>query len=351
MMRALALTDWWKLRVVTVDDPEPGAAEVSIEVIATGICGSDIHGFTGENGRRQHGQIMGHETVGRIVEVGSEVDETALPVGTLVTVNPVLACGECEQCEAGRDQACPNKTVMGVTPSIVSAFAERIIVPARNAVPLPSTMPVEYGALVEPLAVGYHALRRGSCAPGEPVLIIGGGPIGQACALAALRIGASPVIVSEPDSHRRELLARLGAQVVDPMSDDDFDATVIRAAGRRPELVVDAVGNTVTLRSAASIAAYGARIVLVGMGQKNVDLSAFEVSTKERTLIGSFCYTAEEFRDTAAWVGTAPEELAELVDARVGLDGAEECFTSLAQGTNPASKVLVFLQEDLIPAP
>lgn len=341
-MRALVLTDWWTLEVREVPDPRVGPGDVLLEVLATGICGSDVHGFTGDTGRRVPGQIMGHETVGRIAAIGAEVyAEPGLVVGGLATVNPVLACGTCRQCLRGREQACATRQVIGVDPTITSAFAERMVVRAENVVPLPADMPVEYGALVEPLAVGYHALRRGDCRDGDTVLVLGGGPIGQACILAAGRLGAQSVLVSEPDAHRRRLCEQLGAASCTP---DEVADAIDAQFGGGPGLVVDAVGVAATLQTAFAVAPLGATVVLVGMGEPTLELSAFEVSTKERSLVGSFCYSAEEFRATAEWVGGAPAQLAALVEGRVGLDGAADEFSRLAKGTDSLSKVLVMPQ-------
>jgi len=340
-MRALVLDDFWKLSVGDIPEPEPGPADALVEIVATGICGSDLHGYTGENGRRVRGQVIGHETVGRVLAVGPEagVDYT---VGTPVAINPVLWCGECRQCAVGREQACPNKKVVGVTPELRSAFAERMAVPARNLVELPAGMPVEHGALVEPLAVGYHALVRGGCSPGEAVLVLGGGPIGQACALAARRLGADRVAVSEPAPHRRELNARLGAAVVDPSATDDLPAAVRAALDGEPTLVVDAVGSPETLAAAFACAPIGATVVLVGMAAPTLDVAAYEISTKERSVVGSFCYSAAEFRDTAQWAATVPDALDALIEGRTDLDGGPASFEALARGTAQASKILVF---------
>lgn len=341
-MQALVLSDFWSLSVDEVPEPEPGPADVLVEVVATGICGSDIHGYTGENGRRVRGQVMGHETVGRVLAVGPEAGAD-LAVGDAVTVNPVLSCGRCRQCTAGREQACPHKTVIGVTPELQSAFAERMAVPARNVVPLPAGMPIEHGALVEPLAVGYHALVRGGCGADDAVLVIGGGPIGQACLLAAQRMGAERVVVSEPSPHRRELNARLGAAVVDPGT-EDVPAAVRAALGGEPTLVVDAVGSSRTLATAFACAPIDATVVLVGMGAPALDVAAYEISTKERSVVGSFCYSAAEFRDTAQWAATVPDALATLIEGRTDLAGGPASFEGLARGTDPASKVLIFPQ-------
>jgi threonine dehydrogenase-like Zn-dependent dehydrogenase len=348
-MRALVLADFWNLTVDEVPEPEPAPGDLLIEVVATGICGSDVHGYTGENGRRVRGQVMGHETVGRVLAVGPEVGAAAgegpvdaLAVGDVVAVNPVLWCGRCRQCAAGREQSCPDKRIIGVTPELRSAFAERMAVPARNAVQLPAGMPVEHGALVEPLAVGYHALVRGGCGAGDSVLVIGGGPIGQACALAARRTGAERVVVSEPAPHRRELNARLGAAVVDPSTAEDLPAAVHAALDGEPTLVVDAVGSPRTLATAFACAPIGTTVVLVGMAVPALDVAAYEISTKERSVVGSFCYSAAEFRDTARWAATAPDALNTLIEGRTDLDGGPASFEALARGTAQASKILVF---------
>lgn len=338
-MHALVYNGPWDLTVETVADPEVGPGEVLVRVEATGICGSDIHGFTGENGRRSPGQVMGHETVGRVERLGPGVDGP--PVGAPVTVNPVLGCGQCPACAAGAEQSCPQRRILGVTPELVSSFADLLAVPAGNVVALPESMPIELGALVEPLAVGYHAAGRGDCSADDRVLVLGGGPIGQACVLAARRLGAQQVVVSEPDAHRRELAASLGAVGVDP-TDGDLATTVEQALGARPSLVIDAVGTSRTLEDAFRCTGFGARVVLVGMGAPQVELRAYALSTEERTLIGSFCYSAQEFRDTAAWAAGAADELRPLIEGRVDMAGAPQAFSELGNGASPASKVLVY---------
>ncbi|WP_222618609.1 zinc-binding dehydrogenase [Nakamurella sp. PAMC28650] len=352
-VQALVLKKWWDLAVEVVPDPVMGSGDVLIDVLATGICGSDIHGFTGENGRRVPGQVMGHETVGRIAGVGADTGAFGLSIGDLVTVNPVIGCGVCDNCRSGQDQNCPDKVVIGVAASYSSAFAQQMAVPAANVVVLPASMPVAYGALVEPLAVGYHALRRGGCSESDRVLVVGGGPIGQACVLAAQRLGAAAVVVSEPDEHRRDLIGLLGAATVDPGGADasELPSRVAAALGGRPTIVVDAVGLGGTMETAFACAPLGAVIVLVGMGSVRLDLASYEISVKERSVVGSFCYDPEEFRQTAAWVGTSPPVLAHLIDQHVSMDSAATSFTALARGESRASKILVYPNVDTGPVP
>ena len=340
-MRALVLRDFYDIAVEERPDPVPGSGQAVVEVIATGICGSDFHGYSGENGRRHPGQVMGHETVGRIYELGPDAE--ALSVGQLVTVNPVMSCGECWACQSGQEQWCSRRVVLGVAPEIPAAFADRVAVPAANIVPLPEDMPEELGALVEPMAVGYHAVRRGQPRPEDRVLVIGGGPIGQACLLAARRLGVQALALSDVSPSRRDLCARLGAEVVDPSAGDLPEAVADRLGGPAT-LVVDAVGLSPTVADAMAASGLGSRIVLVGMGSPRLELSAYALSTEERALIGSFTYSAAEFADTAEWVGTVPDGIDALIDGRVGWEGAPQSFDDLARGRSTASKILVFPQ-------
>lgn len=344
-MRALVFRKPWDIGVEGRDDPTPGPGEVAVRIVATGICGSDIHGFTGENGRRHPGQIMGHETVGTVDALGDGLGGAAaeLPIGAVVTVNPLISCGDCPACEADAPQSCPQRRVIGVEPTYVSAFAEVMLAPVDNVVRLPDDMPVEYGALIEPLSVGRHAAGRGGCEAGDAVVVIGGGPIGQACALAASRLGARHVVVTEPNPSRRRLIEALGFTAVDP-TEQDLAQAALDAFEVPASLVLDTVGTSRSLADAVTCSSFGARIVLVGMNAPQVELAAYKFSTEERSLVGSFCYTPAEFVDTAAWVGGAPAELAALVDGRVDFDGAPAAFTSLARGELDASKVLVFPQ-------
>jgi threonine dehydrogenase-like Zn-dependent dehydrogenase len=340
-MRALVLRDYYDIAVEERPDPVAGPEHVVVEVIATGICGSDFHGYSGENGRRHPGQIMGHETVGRIRELGTDV--AGLTVGQLVTVNPVMSCHACSACLSGQEQWCSQRVVLGVAPEIPAAFADQVAVPAANIVPLPEEMPEELGALVEPMAVGYHAVRRAQPVANDRVLVIGGGPIGQACLLAARRLGVQALVLSDLSASRRELCARLGATVVDPGAGNLVDAVAAELGGPAT-LAVDAVGISQTVADALAASSLGSRIVMVGMGSPRLDLDAYALSTAERTLIGSFTYSAAEFAETAEWIGTVPEGIHALIDGRVGWEGAPQSFDDLARGRSTASKILVFPQ-------
>ena len=341
-MKALVLQEFGTMSVAELPDPVAQPGEVLIRVIATGICGSDIHGFTGENGRRTPGQVMGHESVGRIEALGKGSAGEGLQMGRLVTFNPVVVPESDLAAYAGREQHSPGKYVIGVRPDLVSAFAQLITVPVRNVVPLPDDLPVSYGALIEPLAVAVHAVRRVHAEPGQGVLVVGGGPIGQSVVLALLMAGVTDIVVSEVQPGRRALVEQLGATSVDPTTEPVADQ-LARILGRLADVTIDAVGTSRTLSDAVVSTAFGGSICLVGMGSPALELDAFRISTEERSIVGSFTYSAQDFADAATWIATAPAVAAQLVSREVPLDAAGDAFSALAAGDGTAGKVLVRL--------
>jgi len=316
--------------------------QVVIDVTATGICGSDVHGLSGTTGRRKVGQVMGHETAGVVVDVGPEVDPALL--GERVTINPVHSCGLCAACLAGQEQQCETGWVLGVRPDIDAAFANRVTVPASNIVILPPAMPTWHGALVEPLAVGYHAVRRGDTRATDRVLVIGGGPIGQAVVVGCRREGVEALVVTELDTGRSDIVRKLGAPVVLP---ERLDHAIDEYLNGAPTLVFDAVGSSETLRTAVKCSQRGARIVLVGMASPTQTLDSYDVSVCERAIIGTFCYSFEHFRSTVAWLAEHPDLPDLLVDRIASLDDGPDVFNALIAGTLHANKVLLSPLADL----
>lgn len=297
---------------------------------------------------------MGHETAAWVhtllagpaasTEAGTSASAAGgLRAGQLVAVNPVIGCGRCPRCRAGQAHVCVDRKVIGVNPEIPSGFAEYLAAPAANLVPLPGTMSGIAGALVEPLAVGYHAAVRGGCEPADRVLVIGGGPIGQACAIAARRLDAQ-VMVSEPNPGRRTLVSRLGfSAVIDPGPDS---AALTEAADGQVTLVLDAVGSSASLRASTRVSAPQGRIVLVGIQAPAVD----STPTPSAPLSASSSAVSPTRPRSSAvpppgWLAGHPE-LEQLVEARVGWSGVGEAFRSLAAGESAASKIVFVPGQD-----
>jgi len=264
--------------------PEPGPGEVRLRTAYVGICGSDLHGYTGESGRRVPGMVMGHEASGWVEAVGQGV--TTSVIGQAVTFNPAVACDG--SCGHNVDNHCTRLRVIGVTPDYQGAFADAIVVPADRVVPLDG-LSMEWGAAAEPMAVALQAVRRAGVRPGDSVLIIGGGMIGQCIALAARLEGAGWITVSEGIKFRRRLAMQAGFDAVTPEQ-----VTELLPVNR----AFDAVGVTATASLAIRSLVKGGTACFVGLGRPEVSIPLFDVVVPERIIVGTFAYTDAVFRQT-----------------------------------------------------
>lgn len=341
-MRALVLEDYGRMALQRIAEPVAGDGEVVIQVAYSGICGTDVHGYTGHNGRRRPGQVMGHEAAGVVVEVGSG-DRGML--GRPVTFNPVIGCTQCEACRDGAEQRCSVRRVIGVDPTIVSALAERVVVPERNVQALPDGVPARTGALTEPVAVALHALQRVRTRAGDAVAVLGGGPIGQAAVFAALRLGARCVVVTEPDPARRAVCESLGATAVAPGA--DVVAQVRAHIGGPADVAVDAVGLTSSLRDALAVIKDGGLVGLVGMGAQVLEVESYAVTTDEKSVIGCYCYTPACFAEATALLAGHVELADRMIAAVVDAADAPAMFERLAGRADVPGKVLVRFGQDV----
>jgi threonine dehydrogenase-like Zn-dependent dehydrogenase len=339
IVRALVFQGPKSLAVEDRPIPVPSAGEALLRVAATGICGSDLHGYMGKTGRRKPGMIMGHEVVATIEQLGPRTERDGLEGP--VAVNPVIACGTCAPCRRGLENLCENRRLIGVDADIVGGFAEFMVAPVTNLVPIGKDVPIEWGALVEPFAVGYRTARQGGVRESEAALIIGGGTIGIACLVAAKRLGADPIILSEPLAHRREAAAQIGAVVMDPTTEDVAAGVRALTDGLGVPAVLDCVGITATVSTGLAASCSEGTITVVGMESPSIEFPSYLLITQERRLLGNFGYTARHFREVAEWVSTAPVELDGYIEDIVGFDTVSERFHTLATGGDPALKIVL----------
>jgi len=324
------------LRVDEAPVPEPGPGQIRVRVHSSGICMSDVYGVSGRNDRRDvvlgEGDVlvMGHEAAGTVDALGEGVDGPA--VGTPVAVNPISGCGACAVCRSGEEELCEQRRIQGCTPAAPGAFADQLVVPARNVVALPGGMPLELGALMEPLTVGFHGVRIASPTPGQEVLVVGGGIIGLGAALAAARRVGDAVTVLEPREERRALAASLGLQAAHP---DE-----VLGSGRRFDVALDCVARPETFRGACEAVGTSGHVVLVGIFSDEIPLPVSLVVWNETRISGSYGFSHADFADVVAWVGSGERDLAPIVQHRVGYDGIVDAFTGYGVGSLTAVRTL-----------
>ena len=308
-------------------DPVPGPGQLLLRVAACGVCGSDLkaHGWMPE------GTVMGHEYAGTVVAAGADVAE-AWPVGTPATALPVLGCGACADCGLGDPARCERAAAIGVG-GAPGGFAELVVVDAAEAVALPADLDLELGALVEPLAVGLHAVNRARVAPGERVLVVGAGPVGLTVALWAARAGALEVVVSEVSAARRDLALAMGATaVLDPTTEQ---------VGAAYDVVVECVGVPGMLATVIEALAPRGRGVVAGVCVDPDPVSPVAGVVKDVELHFVSYYRRAEFFAAARLLaaGRLPEAV-RMISRRVRLDELDAVVVDLAAGSGDA-KVLV----------
>lgn len=326
-MRVLVYDGPHRFHVETRPRPAPGPGEVRVRMAYVGICGSDLHGYTGESGRRLPGMIMGHEASGWIEALGPGV--THPEIGTPVTFNPSVPCGG--SCGHGPENHCAALRVIGVTPEIQGAFADAIVIPAGRVVPL-GGLSLLWGAGVEPMAVALQATRRARIRKGQSVLVIGGGMIGQSIAQTCRLDGASRVAVSDPIPDRRALAAAAGFQ---PLQPDDV-------AGAGPfDVSFDAVGISATAFAAIRSIPKAAVACFVGLGLPEVTIPLFDVVTSERIIVGSFCYPDAVFREAAAHLAARRLDLDPLIGSVESFGDIAAAFEDLATGARTDVKIMM----------
>ena len=295
-MKAVVLHGAKDLRLENFQIPDLLPGMVLLRIKRVGICGSDLHYF-------EHGYcgsfvpsrpfILGHELTGEVVSIRQERDIT-ISIGSRVTVNPARACGFCNYCKSGKINLCPNTIMLGsgsTNPPTNGAMAEYVIVRADQCHLLPDEMDDGLGAMIEPLAVALHAVKRSGYVSGKRVLITGGGTIGLLTALSAKAFGAIPVVISDLVAERRKSALDAGIDLVLDPSAKNLNEKVNEITDGGFDIIFEASGATPALRQAFDLVKPGGTIVQIGtLTTEDIALPANQVMVKEINFLGSFRY-------------------------------------------------------------
>ncbi|HSQ00355.1 MAG TPA: alcohol dehydrogenase catalytic domain-containing protein [Candidatus Dormibacteraeota bacterium] len=336
-MRAAVVDDSSRgLRVATLPDPAPGPGELVLRVRAAGVCGTDLH-LLGDPPAVPPGTVLGHEFAGEVAALGPGVD--GWRVGDRVCALPYMACGACTACRDGDSMGCTALRPIG-SGDLPGAFAEYVRVGARETLRLPAGLGYDAGALVEPLAVGLHAVRTAAPRPGEHVVVLGAGAIGLAAASWARAAGAAEVVVVDGLASRRALAATFGATVVLDAADEDALFALPDRLGGPPALVIECVGAPGLLQQTIGLVRRRGRIVVAGACMAPDAIVPAMACLKEVGLHFVVGYRRDEFADALAALAGGGVAGPAMITDRVDLDALPAAFSALrrpiAQG-----KVLV----------
>lgn len=336
-MRALMYEGPWQMPLRDVPEPAPGPGEVVVSVHAAGICGSDVHGFTGSTGRRTPGIVMGHECSGTVAAIGENVATYA--VGERVVVQPLHRCGTCAMCRVGRGNICQNRTLIGMHTH--GAYADAVIVPHTQLYRLPDELSYEHGAWTEPLSVALHAVAITPLDVMDTIVIVGAGPIGLLTAQVARLRGAGTIIVMDRNTRRLDVARQLGADIVVNVTDGDPVQTVHDATdGLGADVTFEAVGITPTVQQAVAVTRVGGTITWIGNSQPEVTLNMQHVVTRELTIRGTYGFD-REFGHAIELLRTQRISVAPLIERVAPLDQGPQLFHDLARGRLDSIKVLL----------
>ncbi|MFH1743690.1 MAG: alcohol dehydrogenase catalytic domain-containing protein [bacterium] len=319
-------------------DPIAGAGEVRVRVYRCGICGSDLHAFKGEHPFISLPAYPGHELAGVIDQVGSGVKGWS--IGDRVCVQPQLICGECPLCESGRYNICVNLRVMGCQGS--GGLADYILSPATMLHRLPDTVSFDQGALVEPLAVGVRAVRRGGGVAGRTVLIQGAGTIGLACLMVARVYGAAFTVITDTRYDRRKRAEEIGADIAAEPADIEWrEWTDKYLKGLGFDIVLECVGIEVTARQAINLVRKGGRIVIAGVFGDDVAIPMKYVQDRELEILGTLMYSKSDFSEALRLIAEDRVPVDRLVSHHLSLGEVPSFFALLDDPKQPSGKMMV----------
>jgi 2-desacetyl-2-hydroxyethyl bacteriochlorophyllide A dehydrogenase len=325
-MRAAVLNDDHHLEVTEVPDPSPGAGELVLKVTACGICGSDLK----LRPAMPAGLVMGHEFCGEVVALGGDL-AGEWREGQHVTALPLIGCGRCLACLSGEPAHCAQIDMVGVGGS-PGAFAEYVRVHSRETIALPDSLDPALGALVEPLAVGLHAVERSLPRAGDRALVVGAGPVGLAVMTWLAHFGVRELVVSDPSAVRRAAAEEFGAtRTIDPAAE---------RLEERYDLVVECVGLPGMTDVCVGAATRHGRVVIAGVCTHPDPYVPLRAVMKELAMAFAVYYTRREFFSVVDALERGSIDAAPFVTQRVGLAGANDAFQTLTEAKEER-KILV----------
>jgi threonine dehydrogenase-like Zn-dependent dehydrogenase len=336
-MNAVVIESPGIISVQEFDRPIPAAGEVLLRMQFVGFCGSDLSTYLGKNPLVSYPRIPGHEISGVIQELGEKVPEE-FKIGDAVTVVPYTSCGDCPSCRKGRANACRENQTLGVQRD--GAMQEFITVPWQKILQAPQLSKLEL-AMVEPLTVGFHAVRRGRVLESESVMVLGCGMIG-AGAIAGAAMRGARVIAVDIDEHKLELATLLGAQHCFNSKLQDLHGELTKLTrDDGPDVVIEAAGNPLTYRAAVEEVAFAGRVVCIGYAGEEVSFATKVFVQKELDILGSRNAEPEDFQEVVSYLDAVEFPLDRVISRKLKLKDVAPAVKEWAAAPGNVMKMLL----------
>ncbi len=339
-MNQAVMTAPGKIEFREVAKPSPKPDEVLINVKRIGVCGSDIHVYHGMHPYTSYPVVQGHEVSGVIAEVGNKVK--GLSVGDKVTFTPQVTCGECYPCQHGMYNICESLKVMGFQTG--GAAQEFFPVKAENVFKLPDNISLDKAAMIEPISVAVHALRRGGDVRGKKVLVLGAGMIGNLVAQVAKALGASAVMITDVSEYKLQKARECDIQFTINVQKEDLEQAVLKHFGPdRADLMLECVGVEDTIKQAIPAARKGTTIVIVGVFGKKPQVDLGLVQDRELNIIGTLMYQNPDYEKAIELVVNNKLCLDDLISSRFPFSRYLDAYHAIEAAKGNYMKVMIDL--------
>jgi len=339
-MKQARLIEPEKIILEDADRPVPGKDQFLIKVRRIGVCGSDIHAYYDKHPYISCPIVQGHEFSGEIVETGEAVGNFSL--GDRVTVMPQLVCGQCYPCLHGSYHICNDLKVIGC--QVDGAAREYIAVDSRLVVKLPDGMSFDHGAMVEPVAVGVHAVARLGDVSGMNIVVLGAGTIGNLTAQVARGLGARSVLITDVSGYRLGVACDCGIDFCVNVSQDILEAKLDEAFGPdRADAILECVGVEGTIADAIALARKGTAIVIVGVFAEKPAVDIGLVQDKELRLIGTLMYQKKDYLAAIDLIQTGKIHIDPLVSKHFPFTKYPQAYKYIEACRDKTMKVLIDL--------
>jgi L-iditol 2-dehydrogenase len=340
-MKQAVMTAPGKIEFREVDKPKPQGDEVLIRTKRIGVCGSDIHVFRGLHPYTSYPVVQGHEVSGVIATLGCQVK--GLATGDKVVFMPQVTCGECYPCRHGMYHICDRLKVMGFQTD--GAAQEYFPVKAKMVLKLPDSISLDQAAMIEPVSVAVHAIRRGGDVKGLKVLVLGAGTIGNLVAQVASAYGAAAVMVTDVSEYKLEKARQCGIQFVVNPQKEDLSGAILKYLGPdKADLILECVGVQDTITEATANARKGSTIVVVGVFAKKPEVDLGLVQDRELSLIGTLMYNKIDYERAIGLVARGDIHLNELITHRFPFSHYMDAYHAIEAAQGKYMKVMLELE-------
>jgi threonine dehydrogenase-like Zn-dependent dehydrogenase len=316
------------VEVIDTDIPELSDGEALIKVHRAGICGTDVAIAIGKHPRAKGPLVLGHEFAGEIVEIKSAKVKTNLTTGDNITVYPLLSCGQCWACRNGNSHVCRSLRMVGIDQN--GGMAEYAKAPLDLIVRLPESITYEQGALIEPLAVGVHAVTMAGTDHSEACVIMGAGPIGLLVGLCLKSIPARKIIMTDINNERLQTAERLGFEAYNTQNCNIAEKILDATNGEGVDTLFECAGSESAAIQMCELVRPRGKISMVAVHKElhKVDLRA--INFKEITMSGVRVYTRQDYEQAIRMIEKLP--VLELISDRVGIDSAPDALDKVKKG-------------------